>query len=151
MEFTPSWYPKLVFSTNIPFPDQNTPLQNCFPSPGSVPSPLTVYPNFYSRYSHFMPYRMTPSVRHIAIEVHYYYLLLLLLHNTIKYNTVNKNETNHRFTSSILFIHANRCHKEKYWMLDMIPHTDWIHTVVSVLRWTILIMKVFLNEEFEFS
>ena len=25
-----------------------------------------------------MPYRMTPSVRHRAIEVHYYYYLLLL-------------------------------------------------------------------------
>ena len=32
LEFTPSWYPKLVFSTNIPFQAQNTPLQNCVPS-----------------------------------------------------------------------------------------------------------------------
>ena len=40
---------------------------------GSFPSPLTVYPDFDSCYSHFMPYRMTPSVRHRAIEVHYYY------------------------------------------------------------------------------
>ena len=30
---------------------------------GSFPSPLTVYPDFDSCYSHFMPYRMTPSVR----------------------------------------------------------------------------------------
>ena len=48
-------------------------LQNCFPSLGSFPSPWTVYPDFDSCYSHFMPYRMTPSVRHRAIEVHYYY------------------------------------------------------------------------------
>ena len=68
-----SWYPKLVFFTNIPFPAQNTPLQNCFPSLGSFPSPWTVYPDFDSCYSHFMPYRMTPSVRHRAIEVYYYY------------------------------------------------------------------------------
>ena len=44
-----------------------------FPSLGSFPSPWTVYPDFDSCYSHFMPYRMTPSVRHRAIEVHYYY------------------------------------------------------------------------------
>ena len=83
LEFTPSWYPKLVFSTNIPFQAQNPPLQNCFPSLGSFPSPWTVYPDFDSCYSHFMPYRMTPSVRHQAIEVHYYLLLLLLL--TVKW------------------------------------------------------------------
>ena len=52
---------------------QNTPLQNCIPSLGSFPSTWTVYPDFDSCYSHFMPYRMTPSVRHRAIEVHYYY------------------------------------------------------------------------------
>ena len=52
---------------------QNPPLQNCFPSLGSFPSPWTVYLDFDSCYSHFMPYRMTPSVRHRAIEVHYYY------------------------------------------------------------------------------
>ena len=40
---------------------------------GSFPSPWTVYPDFDSCYSHFMPYRMTRSVRHRAIEVHYYY------------------------------------------------------------------------------
>ena len=67
------WYPKLIFSTNIPFQTQNTPLQNCVPSLGSFPSPWTVYPDFDSCYSYFMPYRMTPSVRHRAIEVHYYY------------------------------------------------------------------------------
>ena len=44
-----------------------------FPPLGSFPSPWTVYPDFDSCYSHFMPYRMTPSVRHRAIEVHYYY------------------------------------------------------------------------------
>ena len=38
---------------------------------GSFPSPLTVYPDFDSCYSRFMPYRMTPSVRHRATEVHY--------------------------------------------------------------------------------
>ena len=37
------------------------------------PLSQTVYPYFDSCYSHFMPYRMTPSVRHRAIEVHYYY------------------------------------------------------------------------------
>ena len=70
---SPPWYPKLIFSTNIPFQTQNTPLQNCVPSLGSFPSPWTVYPDFDSCYFHFMPYRMTPSVRHRAIEVHYYY------------------------------------------------------------------------------
>ena len=58
--------PRLVFSTNIPFQAQNTPLQNCVPSLGSFPSPWTVYPDFESCYSHFMPYRMTHSVRHRA-------------------------------------------------------------------------------------
>ena len=58
LEFTPSWYPKLVFSTNIPFQAQNTPFQNCVPSLGTFPSPWTVYPDFDSCYSHFMPYRM---------------------------------------------------------------------------------------------
>ena len=70
LEFTPSWYPKLVFSTNFLFQAQNTPLHNCVPSLGFFSSPLTVYPDFDSCYSHFMPY---PSVRHRAIEVHYYY------------------------------------------------------------------------------
>ena len=41
--------------------------------PSLFPISLTVYPNFDFCYSHFMPYRMTPSVRHRAIEVHYYY------------------------------------------------------------------------------
>ena len=48
-----------------------THLQNCIPSLGSSPSPWTVYPDFDSCYSHFMPYR--PSVGHRAIKVHYYY------------------------------------------------------------------------------
>ena len=73
LEFTTSRYPKFKFFTNFPFQAQNTPLQNCIPSLGSFPSPWTVYPDFDSCYSHFMPYRMTPSVRHRAIEVHYYY------------------------------------------------------------------------------
>ena len=69
----PRLWNSLELSTNIPFQAQNTSFQNCFPSLGSFPSPLTVYPDFDSCYSHFMPYRMTPSVRHRAIEVHYYY------------------------------------------------------------------------------
>ena len=73
LEFTTSRYPKFEFFTNFPFQTQNSPLQNCIPSLGSFPSPWTVYPDFDSCYSHFMPYRMTPSVRHRAIEVHYYY------------------------------------------------------------------------------
>ena len=64
LELTTSWYPKFEFFTNFPFQPQNTPLQNCIPSLGSFPSPWTVYPDFDSCYSHFMPYRMTPSVRH---------------------------------------------------------------------------------------
>ena len=67
----PAWYPKLIFSGNIPFQAQNTPLQNCVSSLGSFPSPWTVYPDFDSCYSHFMPYRVTPSVRHSAIEDYY--------------------------------------------------------------------------------
>ena len=51
------------------------------PSLGFFPSPLTVYPDFDSCYSHSMPYRMTPSVRHRAIEVHYdYYYIIVILH-----------------------------------------------------------------------
>ena len=73
LEFTTSWYPKFELSTNFPFQAQNIPLQNCIPFLGSSPSPWTVYPDFDSCHSHFMPYRMTPSVRHRAIEVHYYY------------------------------------------------------------------------------
>ena len=53
-----------LFSTNIPFQAQNSLLQNWVPSLGSFPPPLTVYPDFDSCYFHFMPYRMTPSVRH---------------------------------------------------------------------------------------
>ena len=48
LEFTPSQYLKLVFSTNIPFQAQNTVFQNCIPSLGSFPSPLTVYPDTLS-------------------------------------------------------------------------------------------------------
>ena len=64
------------FSTSFSFQAQNTPLQNCIPSLGSFPSPWTVYPDFDSCYSHFITYRMTPSVRPRAIEVHYYYYYL---------------------------------------------------------------------------
>ena len=64
----PVVYPKVPY----------TPLQNCFPSLGSFPSLLTVYPDFDSCYPHFMPYRMTPSVRHRAIEVHYYYYFIII-------------------------------------------------------------------------
>ena len=42
LEFTLSWYPKLVFSTNIAFLAQNTPLQNCVHSIGFFPSPLWI-------------------------------------------------------------------------------------------------------------
>ena len=63
----------LVFSTNIPFQTQNTLFQNCVPSLESFPSPLTVHLDFYSCYSQFMPYRMTPSVQHRAIKDHYHY------------------------------------------------------------------------------
>ena len=73
LEFTTFRHPKFIFFTDIPFQAQNTSLQNCIPSLGSFPSPWTVYPDFDSCYSHFMPYWMTPSVRHRAIEVHYYY------------------------------------------------------------------------------
>ena len=65
--------PEIRILYQLSVPAQNTPLQNCIPSLGSFPSPWTVYPDFDSCYSHFMPYRMTPSVRHRAIEVHYYY------------------------------------------------------------------------------
>ena len=61
------WYPKLIFSTNIPFQTQNIPLQNCVPSLGSFPSPWTVYPDSDSCYFHFMPYRMTPSVLYTGL------------------------------------------------------------------------------------
>ena len=41
--------------------------------PRLFPISLDCLPDFDSCYSQFMPYRMTPSVRHRAIEVHYYY------------------------------------------------------------------------------
>ena len=41
--------------------------------PRLLPHLLDCLPGFDSCYSHFMPYRMTLSVRHRAIEVHYYY------------------------------------------------------------------------------
>ena len=47
LEFTPSWYSKLVFSTNIPFQTQNTPLQNCVPSPRLFPISLDCLPGFW--------------------------------------------------------------------------------------------------------
>ena len=72
----------LIFSTNIPFQAQNTPLQNFVPSLGPFPSPLTLYPDFDSCYTHFMPYRMTPSVRHRVIKVHYYYYYYYYYHPT---------------------------------------------------------------------
>ena len=64
--------PETRLLKNIPFQAQNPPLRNCFPSLCSFPYPWTVYLDFDSCYSHSMPYRMTPSVRHRAIEVHYY-------------------------------------------------------------------------------
>ena len=63
----------LGYGPDFPFQAQNTPLQNCIPSLGSFPISLDCLPDFDSCYSHFMPYRMTPSVRHRAIEVYYYY------------------------------------------------------------------------------
>ena len=43
-------YPKLVFSSNIPFQAQNTPFQNCIPSLWLLyPSPLAVYPRLTRR------------------------------------------------------------------------------------------------------
>ena len=41
--------------------------------PRLFPISLDCLPGFDSCYSHFMPYRMTPSVRHRVIEVYYYY------------------------------------------------------------------------------
>ena len=68
LEFTTSRYPKFEFFTKFPFQAQNTPLQNCIPSLGSFPSPWTVYPDFDSCYSHFMPYRMTPTRCHLVLD-----------------------------------------------------------------------------------
>ena len=101
LEFTPPWYPKLIFSTNIPFQTQNTSLQNCVPSLGSFPSPWTVYPDFDSCYSHFMPYRMTPSVRHMAIEVHYYYYYIKSLS---RYFQLTRNRVHQNVSLHISFL-----------------------------------------------
>ena len=65
----PDTWNSIFFFANIPFQAQNTPLQNCVLSLGPFPSPLTVYPDFDSCYSHFMPYQMTPTG--LYIEVHY--------------------------------------------------------------------------------
>ena len=62
-----------TYSSSLPILCSNTPLQNCVPTLGSFPSPWTVYPYFDFCFSHVMPYQMTPSVRHRAIVVHYYY------------------------------------------------------------------------------
>ena len=59
---------------------KTAPLQNCVPSRGSIASPWTVYPDFDSCYSHFMPYRMTPNVRHRAVEVYYDYYYCYVKH-----------------------------------------------------------------------
>ena len=85
LEFTPPWYPKLIFSTNIPFQTQNTPLQNCVPSLGSFLSPWTVYPDFDSCYSHFMPYRMTPSVRHRGYGSSLLIIIIIYYNNRANY------------------------------------------------------------------
>ena len=56
--------------------------KKCVPSLGSFLSPLTVYLDFDSCYSHFVPYRITPNVRHMAIEVHYYYYYSLFSYSS---------------------------------------------------------------------
>ena len=133
------WKPKLVFSTNIPFQAQNTSLQNCVPSLGSFPSPLTVYPDFDSCHSHFMPDRMTPSVRHRAIEVHcYYYIIILLwLYLIIQPNT--------------LMLNINFCRRELRARLWNIRHLFWGTTPVLQIRlyrsWSVLPI-ICLNEMF---
>ena len=83
--------PPLIPETHLLYqysvPDSKHTSSNCVPSLGSFPSPWTVYPDFDSCYSHFMPYRMTPSVRHTvrAIEVYYYYYCTSVLKNTVDY------------------------------------------------------------------
>ena len=100
---------------------QNTPLQNCIPSLGSFPSPLTVFPDFDSCYSHFMPYRMTSSVRHRAIEVHYYYFYYVDQSNVPGWET-----TIHKFTT----IHNDE------WMNELILHCDIVPPLKDVFRMT---------------
>ena len=55
LEFTPSQYPKLVVSTNIPFYAQNPPSSKlCSSLARLFPISLPVYPDFNSCYSTFM-------------------------------------------------------------------------------------------------
>ena len=41
------WYPKLIFTTNIPFQTQNTPLQNVRSLPRLIPISLDCLPGFW--------------------------------------------------------------------------------------------------------
>ena len=66
--------PEIRILYQLPVPSsKHTSSKSYIPSLGSFPFPWTVYPDFDSCYYHFMPYRITPSVRHRAIEAHYYY------------------------------------------------------------------------------
>ena len=62
-----------VFTTNIPFQVRNTPLQNCLPFLGSFHLPRLSIRILILTILILCPYRMTPSVRYRAIEVHYYF------------------------------------------------------------------------------
>ena len=64
LEFTPSWYPKFVFFTNIPFQAQDTPFQNCFSPQGSISSPLTGYREFDPCYF----YSLCPIKWHLVLD-----------------------------------------------------------------------------------
>ena len=60
LEFTPFWYPKFAFSTKILFQVQKHTSSKLLFLPRLFP--IFVYPDFDSCYSHFMPYRITPTI-----------------------------------------------------------------------------------------
>ena len=86
-----AWETRLLYQYSVRS-SKHTFSKLCSLSIGSFPSPLTVFRDFDSCYSHFMPYRITPSVRHRAIE--YYrssFLLFIILKVSQKYNPGSQN------------------------------------------------------------
>ena len=101
----------------------------------SLPRLFPIYPDchFDSCYSHFMPHRMTPSVRHRAIEVHYYYY----------YYYYYRESSFAKWWSDIW----NRKNK---WIRSSCWNGMWrkLKTIVNICR--LLICKCFVYEKTEF-
>ena len=137
LEFTPSWLPKLVFFTNIPFLAQNT--SSKLRSPRLFPISLlsSVYPDYDSCYSHFMPYRMTPSVRHTAIGSSLLLLLsLLLLHCIELASTPVPYPTPHKvtFLNQLLSVSGDLIHISWLLFSQQFPRSLCLQSVLPPLQ-----------------